>query len=299
MREDMYKVIVERPRRGGLDDGARRFRNDEARGGKIGMKQGYTARKWLNENLNPLKRWLASQVNRPWSKVYAELCENIDRRNTVQQHIFVHLDQFVERDARLVDGKVLAPRYWTQELQPLSESDVELYVHPRTGILLRNRHRPGRVAAHKAKVMESAEKLAEVRRDISPTLQLRKVDGAWYAVKMDMRPEPAEVKLPNGQSERKIAKVWDVLDRKWVAYEIKRWHSPDELVYASHKRQLSGAELKRYKLKNDNAGETRRCSFWLARARKATCCSLFSTFLSAANARQAISSESLGTPSCR
>src|SRR5438309_9686382 len=29
--------------------------------------------KWLNENLAPLRRYLESNVGRPWSKVYAEI----------------------------------------------------------------------------------------------------------------------------------------------------------------------------------------------------------------------------------
>jgi hypothetical protein len=256
MRDDMYKVIVERPRKGGLYDGARQFRNDEARGGKIGMKQGYTSRKWLNENLAPLKRWLASQVNRPWRKVYAELCANIDRRNTVQEHIFAHIDGFVERNAKLVDGEVYIHDGWKMNLIPLAGSRVELYVHPRTGILLRNRQY---VSWNRQRAQQEAAKSkasVEERRVVSDRLHLHKLHGVWYAVTLEKRPEPEEVKFPNGQSEWKITKVWDVLARKSVAYEIKRWHSPAELVYAKHKRQLSGAELRQFKLKNDNAKDT-------------------------------------------
>lgn len=70
MREDMYKVIVERPRHGSrmsTRDG-RIFRESENAPFKLGMKKGYANRKWLNENLSPLKRWLQSQVNRPWNQ---------------------------------------------------------------------------------------------------------------------------------------------------------------------------------------------------------------------------------------
>jgi hypothetical protein len=75
MREDMFKVIVERPRRGGRmrTRTGRIFRASEEVSSKLGMKQGYFDRKWLNENLSPLKRWLESQANRPWDKVYSEL----------------------------------------------------------------------------------------------------------------------------------------------------------------------------------------------------------------------------------
>jgi hypothetical protein len=66
MREDMYKVIVERPRRGGGVQGdGRNWRNSRDRGAHLGMQRGYASRKWLNENLAPLKRWLHKQVHRP------------------------------------------------------------------------------------------------------------------------------------------------------------------------------------------------------------------------------------------
>jgi hypothetical protein len=69
MREDMFKVIVERPRlvnSNGYSRDGRRFRNREEVGSFLGMKRGYDSTKWLNENLAPLRRYLASQVNRPW-----------------------------------------------------------------------------------------------------------------------------------------------------------------------------------------------------------------------------------------
>jgi hypothetical protein len=52
MRDDMFKVIVERPRRGSrlrTREGWR-YRASEDVASKIGMKQGYVNRKWLNDN---------------------------------------------------------------------------------------------------------------------------------------------------------------------------------------------------------------------------------------------------------
>jgi hypothetical protein len=69
MRSDMHKVIVERPRMRRGDTAyradARVWRNSEEVPHKIGIKKGYTDRKWLNENLAPLKRFLRSQIGRP------------------------------------------------------------------------------------------------------------------------------------------------------------------------------------------------------------------------------------------
>ena len=143
MREDMYKVIVERPRRGGGVQGeGRTWRNSRDRGTHLGMQRGYARPKWLNENLAPLRRWLHKQVHRPWDAVYSELSQGIDRRNTVQAHIYQHIDQFVERECRVFDGVVMAWRHWPRPAAwvPVREhASIALFVHPLTGILLPNR----------------------------------------------------------------------------------------------------------------------------------------------------------------
>lgn len=110
----------------------------------MGRKQGYNWRKWLNENHAPLKRYLAKQVNRPWDKVYSEICETIDSRSMVKQHILQHIDDFVAKDTHWVETPgggqiVIRERRWPRKDKPLEESRMELYVHLCTGILLRNR----------------------------------------------------------------------------------------------------------------------------------------------------------------
>src|SRR5688572_532029 len=75
MREDMFKVIVERPRRGAGWSGERApdALDEDARAHESIVHR-HRQRKSLNENLNPLRRWLERQVDRPWDKVYSELC---------------------------------------------------------------------------------------------------------------------------------------------------------------------------------------------------------------------------------
>lgn len=104
MREDMYKVIVERPRRGkyGYDTAARR-RNDFEGSASLGMRAGYGYRA-LNENLAPLRRYLRAQVGRPWNKVFSEICAGIDGRNSMQQHIRQHIDDFIATKVEVRDG---------------------------------------------------------------------------------------------------------------------------------------------------------------------------------------------------
>lgn len=136
MRSDMHKVIVERPRRSkDLNARALRLRNRLDGPSHLGMRIGYGYRE-LNENLAPLRRYLRSQVGRPWNKVFGEICSRIDRRNPVQQHIHQHIDQFIVtqvqiRDGRLIECGKFGPR-------PLVAGN-ELYVDPRTGLICRTK----------------------------------------------------------------------------------------------------------------------------------------------------------------
>jgi hypothetical protein len=273
MRDDMFKVIVERPRRGGwMNAGtARAYRNSEDAPAKVGIKKGYTHRKWLNENLAPLKRWLESQVNRPWDKVYAELCANIDRRNTVQEHIFAHIDSFVERETRLVDGKVCVIDSWPRKLIPIEESRVTLYVHPKTGILRNNKHRvTWRQVRDEKRVAAQAEVVAK-RRDLNGTEQLHKIDGIWYHVAIAAMDEGHPYHdSKSGLTELAYPKHWDVVSKQMVSRNRHKAEGKLDAqtlfgkrqVYAKEKRQLSNAELKRYQLTNEtNAGDSRRFCF--------------------------------------
>jgi hypothetical protein len=172
MREDMFKVIVERPRRGGTWQGdGRAWRNSEERGGKVGMKRGYHWHKSLNENLAPLKRWLHKQIHRPWDKVFSELSAGVDKRNTVQAHIFAHIDQFVKRQAQVIDGEVHVRQHWPQRgwVPVREDSWTELFVHPATGILLPNRgqHRARRQYRKDAKARHAAVNQAASGSDIN------------------------------------------------------------------------------------------------------------------------------------
>ena len=127
----MYKVIVERPRRGGGHSKGRRDDFEVAE--RESIRRRHTNRKSLNENLAPLKRFLRSRVGRPWNKVYSEICENIKVANTVQKHVRDHIPDFVAFHVKLV-GKV--PHFKTSSRYG-STGPIwhPFYVHPETGIL--------------------------------------------------------------------------------------------------------------------------------------------------------------------
>ena len=249
MREDMDKVIVERPRRGGGVQGdGRIWRNSRDRGAHLGMQRGYAHPKGFNENLAPLKRWLHKQAHRPWDAVYSELCRGIDRRNTVQAHIHQHVDQFVERETRWIDGMVMVWRRWPgpPAWVPVREhSYTELFVHPVTGVLLPNR------GQHKARQQERARRVQRHTDQpyaeyhvIDSVMQWHRVDGCWFEVRL------APLPLGTGAT----AERYDVLRRcKVTRAHARQPPAPgvpatramygQDCVYAVAKRQLSRREV--------------------------------------------------------
>jgi hypothetical protein len=238
MRPDMFKVIVERPRSGHSDrsitSGQRRARLRSALGDGVtdprwrapdpSNLQPIRPRpgtKYLSENLRPLERFLARNVGRPWSKVYAEISEHLTPRNAVQQHVRDHLRDFVSLDVRLVDGELI-------ETIGRFRRQPGFYVCPKSGLLKAwpRRARPRRRWGTKPDV-----ELVEGRA-------LRQKQGIWFEVILAPLPDP-ELR----------AVTLDVI----LGVSI-RGHE-DELarrlgragVYAAAERQLGKRELRRLK----------------------------------------------------
>jgi hypothetical protein len=136
VREDMAKVIVERPRRGGYGarKGVTKRLTDDVRSERETKHEGMRPRrvydrKELNENLKPLYRWLDAQVGRPWSKVYSELRAQLDLRSATQLHILQHATGLGRGGRGYVDTSPMIKSDGTLD------SRGGLYVDPKTGIL--------------------------------------------------------------------------------------------------------------------------------------------------------------------
>lgn len=256
MRNDMYKVIVERPRRGGFHSSRPpRDPQDDRQRESLKFRHRHDP-KWLNENLRPLQRYLERQVGRRWDFVYSELCARVDRRNTVQQHIHQHIDGFVAIQASEIDGELHVMQSWGG-LKPLTEVWQRLYVDPRNGCLMRNdtgialrlrRHR-----AHCLAVQERQAGWQDEVRKLDERTQLRRIDGLWYEIELAPVPPREPVRKP-GQRKRSLEKqdVFDAVSHKKIGNcggERCRQYGACSL-YARSKRQLSRAELLRYGLRN-------------------------------------------------
>jgi len=264
----MFKVIVERPRcvnSNTYKGDGRPFRNREDGPLMLGMKKGYSDRKWLNENLAPLKRFLEKQVNRPWDKVYGEIRAAIDARSTVKQHILQHLDNFVAIQTRWEavgkGGRVMVwESSWSGRYVALEESRMALFVHPLTGILLRNRRYISWDARRKKKRVDMETEKEIVRRKISDRVQLLCIDDVWYEVTLDVLPcARVVINEVNGVMTKKLVRDerWDVVRKIWVAMEAKQHiaepgSSQDRYgcatLYAAAKRQLSSKEIQAHRL---------------------------------------------------
>lgn len=268
MRDDMFKVIVERPRcinSNAYKRDGRRFRNKDDGPTVLGMKKGYGDRKWLNENLAPLKRFLHKQVQRPWDKVYGEICASIDTRSTVKQHVLQHVEDFVAIHARwegdAKNGRVMVREgRWSGRYVGLEDTRAELFVHPLTGMLLRNRRYTSWTTHSKEKQRAAEAAKLAVRRKISDSVQLHCIDGVWYEVTLDTLPSPREIvsEVQGGVTRRTIYdKRWDVVRKTWVVREstarvVQEGSNQDYYgcawLYAAKKRQLSSREIQTYQL---------------------------------------------------
>lgn len=258
MREDMFEVIIERPRWGSRMGHPRRTkrmdakvvgaRNPDVLLSKLGMKRGAKfARvyKSLNENLAPLRRYLEKQVNRPWDKVWSDICENLSTASTVQQHVRDHIVDFVGLHSFIKDGVVfVAPRYG--KLQPLAESHYRLYVDPRSGLLRKNKHFKTWQTKRRETQAVAAKYRATRMRELGPSLQAHKLDDdCWWEVRL--APIPTRVQSHSTKGETRYFTVFDAYTDVVKAARLSKlpldelYGRPD--VYAVAKRQLSRKEI--------------------------------------------------------
>ena len=149
MRDDMAKVVTERPRRGHGNASKkttgpriRRFDPDRdydeptrlpvARG----RQYGYEAKEF-SDLINPLRRYLRSCIGKPWNKVHSELSRKLDRRSVAGSHIWDHVISEIETDCYVGADRLVYSnrrRYLNTEI-PIDG----LYVHPRTGLIREQR----------------------------------------------------------------------------------------------------------------------------------------------------------------
>jgi hypothetical protein len=224
MRSDMAKVIVERPRTGGGGSFPLRTRPDCDRLppdewlARQGMRRPWLKghHKHLNENLAPLKRYLQSQVGRPWTKVYSEICQRINRNSAVQLHIWQHLMQYVCTDPYVARGVVRRP-IWHYHLY---------IVDPRNGLLREN---PRRSRKHVSPAPAPDPDCVPIDHQS----EYRRLDGIWYELRLATPPQHRDT------YDFAIRNTLKCLDDA----TLRKFYG--RLVYAAGKRQLNKNEIRR------------------------------------------------------
>ena len=242
MRSDMAKVIVERPRhKGGAWIKPKGYGKKLKGYGEDGppRREGIRARwqggcKYLNEHLGPLRRYLDSQLGRPWDEVFSEICAHIDRSNPVQDHVRDHVEQYVVRNVLLVDGVPCNGEGGRSYGKPLREMwGMCWYVCPRSGLLRKVKKAP-KISRQPAKV------IPPVSVRVSDTLQCRFFANKWHLVRL----KP----LPHAPGCRRLSLDRDVLLDKRVEdmtpTEARQQYG--SAVYATVVRCLSRRELSQY-----------------------------------------------------
>ena len=201
MKEYFNKLIVESPR----DNHADSFREQRHRvytnldefGGKMGRKRlGAEKTKSFGETLSPLYRYLEKQVNRPWDKVYSEICRQFDTRKIINSHILAHIYDVVAKreDVVILDGRVYIRNY-SHEPTALKDSFRRMYVDPRDGILKRNREyrSPGQ---HNKELARDRQAIVDANKVIvSEKEEFFRVKGIWFKATIDVLPLKPSVRL--------------------------------------------------------------------------------------------------------
>jgi hypothetical protein len=259
MREDMFKVIVERPRRGKYGfAAATRLRNDFDGPMRLGMRAGYGYRD-LNENLAPLRRYLHAQIGRPWNKVFSEICAGIDRRSTVQQHIHQHIGDFIAIDVGVRNGRLVDLAADWKFLWRGPGMSQALYVDPRTGLIRPNRNYRSHRHSDALRRQREQLEIAARRRVVDERTLLLLLDDLWFRVEVEVLPKERRIEgRVDGKPHRRMAAEsrHDVVLRRHVSRAIetdvqicKHLYGSGEL-YAVSKRQISTREIKGYRLRS-------------------------------------------------
>jgi len=202
-----------------------------------------------DHNYSPLRRYLTSQVGKPWNIVYSDICRSSPRRYTGQQ-LRDAVSYLVERDVQMIDGKP-----FDMNSLPITSNFSKVWVHPDTGILMRSPN------ATKPRPRYTPERTFE-QIDIDQLHKLVLVNGIWFEVTFAVVPETiAEVAVPvkafladaavpvTVYEKKPVVPVDILLDRAAVRFHgqavtfAQQWGAE---IYAISKRQAGKAQIKRY-----------------------------------------------------
>lgn len=240
----MHKVVTERPRwnpgpgkqnrQANLDyDLLPRYQ---------GMKKPYRWRKGLTDLLGPLRRWLYSQVGRPWNDVYSEACKVIRPDGILRIHVKTHLLEFVERGTFLENGEAcyLGYRPVAKHLRAQQGYNryIRFYVHPTSGTL--------QVMAKPVWSEQSPNTDLHARWRNDSQLVLF-INGSWFECVME--------EVPKHLRDHRSATVMDRIVKRPIGY-YEAYDLYGAYIFCRSRRSLSKREIRSYGLKRPAASPT-------------------------------------------
>lgn len=188
----------------------------------------------FKENLNPLKSFLHSSVGRNWNKIYSEICSTFDKRSVINQHILIHLFQYVETKIVVGDDgrlKYFMPYSWSSKesaWKDIKTGYFDYYVDPRDGRLCYNKNKMTDHQIRRERALKTKIEKENVFRKLDEFNSLRKQDNIWYHV---------------------FEKHYDA-DVRYYDYLEKIWKNRIEKRVDRTTKQLNKKELKYYKISN-------------------------------------------------
>ncbi len=180
----MARVLIERPR-GGDRFGYRRQRTRNRRANLEDAHRREAQRdKSQSDLFGPLRRFLRTNVGRPWNKVFAEICRHARLENVTQQHLRRHVEDFVAIHVVEMNGVLHHQHRRGSEFLPLKND--QLYVCSETGLLRVHQKTPDDVtcmtARTRARTRDGLDEFLHGWRVI--TAQFHKIGGKWFFVEV-------------------------------------------------------------------------------------------------------------------
>ena len=242
MRSDMSKVIVERPRFGRgykFPRGTERHRtpidadDDTGMPNFEGIKKPWSASgnlKCLNENLQPLKRFLNSRVGQLWNDIYSEIRANLRVDSAVQLHVIQHLEDFVALHVRMIDGE--PHKIYGRGWEPVDARwwRDQFFVHPETGILMHSPKRKRQKYQYRSPYQP--RNCPYERVTIGRMSRAFKIDGYWYELTLmpiteqhatqDGRVDVQDILLPETS---RLVEFWDFYGGPYYAVKKRQMNS--------------------------------------------------------------------------
>lgn len=213
MRDDMSKVVTERPRVGHSRPSlktALRLSKDQFDADDHGSNRHPVSRRrqhgWdakeFTDVLGPLRKFLHSQLGRPWDKVYSDLSKSLDRRSLTGIHIWNHVKWEVVQNVILHDG------VWVHsEARFGTHAKVRgFYVNP-AGILSYQAYKN---PDYRKKVDPNVKKINE-------TVELRRINGVWFHVVIEKKVRVErypQISLKTGVTTYKTYTVETLIEKK-------------------------------------------------------------------------------------